>query len=411
MEYGALLYALLSLATALPEERGPFAFEELDVGEVSAAGEDIPVVVYRPTGLIAGPVPLVVVMHGYVRNGSFQAEMGRTLASRGMVAVVPSMPCGLVTGCDHNENAMQLSALIDWTLSSLSPVQTDIDVDRISLIGHSWGGLAVFLTATIEARVKSVVALDPNDDRSAAAMVAANALMPTAHIMAENPGACNGTNWSETVYPLAPEPRFRVRVAGSGHCDAEDPSDNFCPTFCGGGDRTTVPMFRRYAIAFTECVLYGTNGEYVGGSALMADVAAGTIDNVASAGLETLLCRASEPPPADAGIVESDAAVSEADAAEPVQEDAATPVEADAGEIEAADAGQTVGPNPEVPLNPKTNPPAEESSCQSVEGSAGVLWIGLLAIFVCAGLRSRSVFSLRVSKRIRGSTSPRTPQS
>lgn len=408
MEHIALLYALLATSGALPEERGPHLFEELDAGDVLAAGEDIPVIVYRPTDLTA-PTALVVVMHGYVRNGSFQAEMGRTLASRGYVAVVPSMPCGLVAGCDHVANAMQLSGLIDWSLSSLSPVQTDIDPNLISLIGHSWGGLAVFLTATMEARVKSVVTLDPNDDRSAAAMVASTALMPTAHVMAENPGACNSTDWSDTVYPLAAEPRFRVRVVGSGHCDAEDPSDNFCPTFCGSGNRATAPLFRRYAIAFTECVLYGTNGEYIGGTDLAADVAAGAIDNVDHAGIDQLPCRATVPPPSDAGVSEEDAGTSStSDAGTPVtHDDASEPAEAgssDAGEPPIEDDAGVIAELPDtgVTEQPMINPPAEEDSCQSARGSAGVVWIGLLAILACAALRSRSPSpSPRASKRTR----------
>ena len=38
-----------------------------------------------------------------------------TLASRGFVAVVPDMPC-LVTFCDHDANAAQISALLGWAV-------------------------------------------------------------------------------------------------------------------------------------------------------------------------------------------------------------------------------------------------------------------------------------------------------
>src|SRR5678815_2840750 len=116
MGHVAALYAFaLLLPGLLPEEHGTHANADFDAGSVDAAGTMIPLHVYYPTDLVQ-PAPLVAVLHGFFRNGSYMAELGTTLATRGFVAIVPDMPCNLA-GCDHDANAMQVSALLDWAMN------------------------------------------------------------------------------------------------------------------------------------------------------------------------------------------------------------------------------------------------------------------------------------------------------
>src|SRR5689334_4682152 len=87
-----------------PAERGGLAIEEWDAGTVSAGGASLPTVVVYPSGE-PGPFPVVGVIHGLNGLGSMYMELARTLASHGLVAVVPDMPCRLGVGCDHAANA------------------------------------------------------------------------------------------------------------------------------------------------------------------------------------------------------------------------------------------------------------------------------------------------------------------
>ncbi|MCK6547672.1 dienelactone hydrolase family protein, partial [Myxococcota bacterium] len=309
-------FALLTLATltalgaaprparAQPELRGPHAFERFEAGDVDAAGTAIPTVVYYPTDTTA-PVPVVAVVHGFLRNGSFMAELARTLASHGLVAVVPDMPCG-ARGCDHDANGRQISALLDWaevaSTDPAVPFAGRVDGTRRGALGHSWGGLGVFVAASQDPRFSSVLMLDPNDDRGLAASIAPVMPHATAHVMAESFGNCNATQWTTTVFPLTPGPHLRVRVVGSGHCDVEDPSDRLCPLACGSGDPSTTPTFRRYAVAWTLCNLTAdpAMAAWIGGASLDGDVAAGVIDQVDALGLDALPCRGGAP--RDAGV-------------------------------------------------------------------------------------------------------------
>lgn len=410
MTCGVALYAFLTVLAA-PEERGPHQIATLDAGEVSAAGEMIPLAVYYPTDLVA-PGPLVAVVHGYVRNGSFMRVMAETLASHGLVAIVPDMPCTLLGGCDHDENGLQISGLMDWAIDQsannmMSPIYGLVDSSKLGVIGHSWGGLGVFMSGLLDTRYQSVVTLDANDDRGLAAGNAPMFDRPSMHIMASVSGACNSTDWGDSVYPLTLSPHMRIRIVGAGHCDVEDPTDNFCPTFCNAGDPATTPLFRRYAVAFTTCQLMGLNAEYIGGAELDADVARGAVDNVDSAMIDLFNCRAGQPPPTDAGVPIID------DAGAPVNEDAGSivmppdagdaPPPEDAGGASTLDAGEVIdsgeadannvvdaGPASAADASSMTAGPAQaDDGCRCVSrGDAPALWLlAPLLLLLCNNLK------------------------
>src|SRR5687767_13783529 len=99
------VWIALALLISQPEEMGPHAIEEIDAGNVVADGVEIPVRLFAP--MSTERFPVVGVVHGFLRDGSYQRVMAETFASHGFVAVVPDMPCGL-SGCDHDANARQL---------------------------------------------------------------------------------------------------------------------------------------------------------------------------------------------------------------------------------------------------------------------------------------------------------------
>lgn len=291
-------------AVAAPEDRGPYPVEGWDAGDVSAAGVNIPTKVYYGTGT-ATTGALVAVMHGNFRSGDFHLVLAETLASRGFVVVLPDMPCGF-GGCDHTANARQLSALLAWATEAAATPGTPI-FGRINqkrgLVGHSYGALAAFLATARNPQVDVAVLLDPKDDLGAAENEQPNVMVPSAHLIAEVLGACNG-GWDTLVFPKTAPPHLLLRVAGSAHCDVEEPSDSLCPAACGQGDPAKSKIFRRYTVSFLSCVLNAETsaGAYVGGPSLADDQASGTVDHVQAAGLASLPCRAGIPDPVDAGV-------------------------------------------------------------------------------------------------------------
>ncbi|MBI4816514.1 MAG: dienelactone hydrolase family protein [Deltaproteobacteria bacterium] len=293
---------------AEPENRGPLTVETWDAGNVALDSVPIPLTVYYPKE-VTEPAPIVAVLHGSSRTGANMAEMAQTLASHGSVALVPNMPCNIF-GCDHAANARQVRALLDWAVDrgadQESPLGGRVDGERRGVVGHSFGGLAVFLAAESHPEIDVVVVLDGQDDGGVAAAAAPSVTQPSAHLLAENLGSCNGTDWKQSVFPLTPAPHLRVVVSGSGHCDVEEPGDDLCPSVCGGGDPTLSYLFRRYTVAFVGCVLAndGDMATWVGGESLDKDSSESRLSLVESSELRSLPCHtnpkspsAPKPPP------------------------------------------------------------------------------------------------------------------
>ncbi len=386
---GAALTPTAHAQAALPEQRGALAVRELDLGRPSLAGTAIPLRAYLPDEA-PRPRPVVVVMHGYLREGRFMAELGRTLASHGVVALVPDMPCGL-GGCDHAANARQLAAAFAFadtaSADASSPLAGRVDGSRRALIGHSFGGLGSFLAASTVpiAGLASAVLLDPNDDRGEAAAVAALPRAPIALISAENPGACNASQWRSSVHAQVPAPKLALRVRGSGHCDPELPTDRLCPIACGRGDAATTPTFHRYAVAFTLCAVDATSpfAAYVGGAALDTDVMLGRVDQVEALGLDALACRGAIAP-SDAGVPAEAGVSGQADAAGMVT-DAAAPRDAEP-RADAGLASADVGPDDMSAGDTARTPEARGSSCATLVSAPGD---GLLPLALAVAARAR----------------------
>jgi len=403
MRPAALLLLLsASAAYAQPETRGPHPITDFDAGRVNLAGVQIPVHVYHPSD-IATPLPVVAVVHGYQRNGSFMAEMARTLASRGMVAVVPDMPCGGIAPCDHNANAEQLRALLLW--AAADPVISGrVDPTKRAIIGHSWGALSTFIATTRAGDFEAAVLLDANDDRGLAAGIAAQAAVPTAQVRAEISGNCNSM-WTGGIFTAAPVPKLDVRIKGAAHCDAEEPSDNFCPILCGRGDPTKSALFRRYAVAFVSCILTRDPAvaPWVEGTGRAMDEAGGLIDQVGASGLAALPCIGMVPPTDDAGVAAADAASTsttgdastaanddaaavvhdDASGGVPIAPDAAAGAFADAGPSGASDAAPGASVDAGVP-----GPGSVDDGCQTVGGSTPLFLTAALLVVILSRKRS-----------------------
>ncbi|MCC7535279.1 MAG: hypothetical protein IT379_03655 [Deltaproteobacteria bacterium] len=352
----AITFAMLGSRNALaqPEMRGRYAVETWDAGSVSAGGLTVPArVVYASDA--PGPVPVVGLIHGASSMGPFLAEMAAIIASRGFVVVLPTMPCS-VFGCDHDANAAGISGLLEWAVtqsaSGSGPLAGRVDGARRGVIGHSWGGLNSVIATSRDPLIGSAVYLDPNDDRGMGAAAAGSVTVPAAVVYAEVKGACNSA-WTTAATDALAGPTLALTVSRSGHCDVEDTTSAICDIACTSGDGG-VAFFRRYAVAFTACVL-NADAEmagYVGGADLDADVAGGNVMGVTSSGLETLPCRTGvlpppppptppPPPPTDAGPGD-DSGVPPA----PTPPGPPPPPGADSGSPPAGDSGVPTPPPP-----------------------------------------------------------------
>ena len=155
--------------------------------------------VWLPEG--DGPFPLVLIVHGNHAMGDFSepgyAYLGEHLASRGMVTVsvdenfLNGSWAGDWGGREQLVRAWFLLLHLDqwrtWASDPTSPFHGLVDLDRVALIGHSRGGEAASVAASLASHreapdpdmrrwptglsVRAVVAIAPSDGQYASAPV------------------------------------------------------------------------------------------------------------------------------------------------------------------------------------------------------------------------------------------------
>ena len=87
------------------------------------------------------------------------------LASHGFI-VVRADPAFSLFSPDHAAMAADAQAVIDWALSSSSPIAESVDATRVATMGHSLGGKLAIMTAFADPRVKAVFGIDPVNAQS-----------------------------------------------------------------------------------------------------------------------------------------------------------------------------------------------------------------------------------------------------
>lgn len=417
---GSAMFNALPAAAQSPEDRGPLAVQNWDAGAIEADGLRLRTRVYRPDAV--GSFPIVGVIHGSNHDASYHPELASTLASRGMVVVVPDMPC-TVWDCDHDRNADAVLALLEWAVQESedgsSRLAGIVDGERRGLIGHSWGGLTSHLAAARSPLISSLVLLDPNDDGTEGRDASAAILAPTLQLIAQNEGVCNAAWRDAAVRERLTVPNMQATINGSGHCDPGE-RDVVCSIACGSGDRTKTALFRRYTVAWTACNLVDDTemATWLGGDAYSDDLDDALLVQVSTVSLGDLPCAS------DAAVVDEDAGTADVgpdvgldtgdtadagfdadDAATDVVNDATSddPGATDVGEVDtstdadessddasiSSDAGTNTGAEP-IEGTPRELPAAKpDNGCSAVGPGAG--GIGAWLMFGFLGLRRRRI--------------------
>lgn len=130
-----------------------------------------------------GPLPLVLVMHGFGTTHRNYDHFSTHLASHGLLALGLSLPAAAVAA--HDKNADEAVAAISFALGADAPAQVAglADPARIAAAGHSFGGKIAFYAAAQDTRISLVIGWDPS-----------NAGGPPCFV---DPAACND-------FPVAP---------------------------------------------------------------------------------------------------------------------------------------------------------------------------------------------------------------
>ncbi len=261
-----------------PNLDGPHTVAELDdQTTVAETGNEVAIHCAYPTdGPSSGPYPVVVFGHGFQLPPTQYYEYLTRLASFGYVALTVDFPAGFI-GNKHVDNAADLLGGLDWAESSAT-VSAIADTSNAGATGHSLGGKASLLAATMDARIKATITLDPVDSAmncSAQDCPDVSAMMPlqiptgfvgetidsTGLFQACAPAEDN----FQTFYAGTTAPSLIVDVLGANHMSfLDDPSS--CGLQCSFCNDATVPsetvtaLSRSFIVAFYERHLKGNTG-------------------------------------------------------------------------------------------------------------------------------------------------------
>jgi dienelactone hydrolase len=203
---------------------------------VDIAGEAQAVDVYRPD--VESPAGVAIIAHGFTRSRVGHRDLGRALASAGVIAVVPDLP-SVMDLWSNGDAIAELAQKLEAGALGLTPVARS----RLVLIGTSAGGLATVLAAAKLPGVAGWIGLDPVD-RTGSGSGAASQLTAPAVVMLADPSACNLFASGRSIARAVPHLLRTTFVDGASHCDFEDPTNNMCRVLCGQSSSTMQTVIR-----------------------------------------------------------------------------------------------------------------------------------------------------------------------
>jgi predicted dienelactone hydrolase len=256
-----------------PADDGTFTVTESTASIPGAEnGRVLASTIFAPAGGTSRP--LVIVSPGFQMDAAQYTSYAQHLATWGFVVILTDY-ADTSFFPNHSELAADVPAVIDWALAQTSLA---VDATKIAATGHSLGGKISVFAATLDARIKAVVAWDPVDSTNPSvapqlmtSMTAAVAVVgeTTNGSGGGMPCAPSAENFQQ-FYAAAPSPALEVTVTGADHMDwVDDPSCGFCG-FCSPGAadaerarrvsrRIDVAWLRRHVLGDTAMDTWLTN--------------------------------------------------------------------------------------------------------------------------------------------------------
>ena len=171
--------------------------------------------------------PVVILGHGFARGSGVMTGWAEHLASWGVEVLLPTL-ChyNIFTGVDHEMNGQNM---ID-----LSEIHGTTDV---IYAGHSAGGLAAIIAASLDSNAIGVLGLDATDTQGVPGVedfigqnYAGDIFSPAFSIRGE-PSTCNSDNNGIDLFRMMDNYQA-IKITSADHCDFENPTDAICELGC-----------------------------------------------------------------------------------------------------------------------------------------------------------------------------------
>lgn len=213
---------------------------------VTLQSKAVTVDVYRPAEV--KNAPLVILVHGFMRDRRMMAGWGVKLAQEGYIAAAMNTPFF----SQHVKNAEAVEELVN--LARMGGLIKGWQSERgLALMGHSAGGFSTLL-ATAKVNPNLWVGLDPVDFLDKGRAAAPDILSPGVALLAE-PGAWNRQGNAKGYIAAYAGPLVALRIKGSTHCDPEDPSTKAAEWACGERDADRRALYQKLVLTALQAHL------------------------------------------------------------------------------------------------------------------------------------------------------------
>ncbi len=198
--------------------RGPFAVETREDHELAlSSNERINSDLYLSAS--AEKAPLVIFLHGHDSSKEAHAYQAMHVASWGMHSLVLQLP----NNGPWVRNGRTLARIIEFIDRQPEVIDRRIDVNKIVLVGHSFGGSAVAIALAEGARAVGGVLLDPAGIGRVLPKFLGKIKKPVMLLGADEEvfSALN----RDYFYRFIPSGIFEVSIKDAAHEDAQYPSE------------------------------------------------------------------------------------------------------------------------------------------------------------------------------------------
>ena len=197
--------------------RGPFAVSKRENIRISHAPKG-----YVMSDLYLSahpdPGPLLIIVHGYDASKEAHALQGLHLASWGVHTLTVQLP----KAGPWLDNGRRLAALVRAIRQAPRMLDTRIDMNRIILAGHSFGGVAVSVALAEGVPVRGAVLLDPATKERGMPALLAKVTQPVMVLGADR--QVSMTRNRDTFYRYIRRNVFEISMREASHEDGQYPS-------------------------------------------------------------------------------------------------------------------------------------------------------------------------------------------
>ena len=209
--------------------RGPHDVST-ETGNLSVTDCNMNFTVYSPS--IENP-PVVILGHGFARGPGTMTGWADHLASWGVKVLLPTL-ChyNILAGVDHEKNGLNMVEL-----------GQSYGANEVIYAGHSAGGLAAIIAASLDINNLGVLGLDATDTEGIPGVddfigqQYASSVTSTAFSVRGEPSSCNSDGNGLDLFEMMPN-SYKAKVDEADHCDFEYPTNFGCEVNCENSQST-----------------------------------------------------------------------------------------------------------------------------------------------------------------------------